>query len=105
MAAGVKLASVDCTLFFQPETIDASPLISASQPFFAVIAGSSFFGSVPTDVSIMSPRLKNSVSVGPGIRLVSVTPSASLISFWIAATKLSTNALVPLYTAWNEPGM
>ena len=84
------------SLFFQPDTIDALPLITASYPSLATSAGSLLFGFAPTEVSSMSPRWKNSVSTGPGIRLVSVTPLLSLISFWIADTKLSTYALVAL---------
>ncbi len=92
----MTFASADWILFFQPDAIAALPAISASQPSFATSAGSLLFGSAPTEVSSMSPRAKNSVSTGPGIRLVIVTPSASLSSFWIAATKLSTNDLVAL---------
>ena len=57
----------------QPDTTSPSPFIIASKPALATSAGSSFF-AVPTLVSIMSARSKNSVSVAPGIKHVTVTP-------------------------------
>jgi hypothetical protein len=60
----------------------------------ATSAGWSFL-EVPTLVSIMSARSKNSVSVAPGIRQVTETPES--ISSWRNANeKLSRNALLAL---------
>src|SRR3546814_14168269 len=75
----------------------------AAYPAAATLAGSAF-SSWPTFVSINSARSKNSVSVGQGIRQVTVPP-VSFNSFRHAVLKLSTTALVPLYTACKEPGM
>ena len=47
--------------------------MSASKPSRATSAGSSF-SPAPTFVSSMSARSKNSVSVGPGMSRVMVTP-------------------------------
>jgi hypothetical protein len=55
------------------------PSIIAFQLSRATFAASSF-SDTPTDVSSMSARSKNSVSVGPGIKVVMLTPSDSLIS-------------------------
>jgi hypothetical protein len=62
-----------------PVTTSDSPLIMALNPAFATSRASSFF-SVPTLVSIMSARRKNSVSVAPGIRQVTVTPVSKLLA-------------------------
>ena len=71
-----------------------SPFIIASNPTFATSAGSSF-SCVPTLVSSMSARRKNSVSVAPGIRQVTVTP-VSFSSLRRANENESRNAFVPL---------
>ena len=71
--AGVTSAIAACSLFFQPVTTSPSPFIIASKPVLATSAGSSFL-RWPTLVSSMSARSKNSVSVAPGIRQVTVTP-------------------------------
>ena len=52
---------------------DARPFFIASQPLLATFAGSSF-SAWPTFVSSSSARWKNSVSVAPGLRQVTVTP-------------------------------
>src|SRR5437763_8265412 len=70
---GVMCAIAACNLLCQPVTTWPSPRIIASKPWRATSAGSSFF-EVPTLVSIKSARSKNSVSVAPGIRQVTVTP-------------------------------
>jgi hypothetical protein len=62
-------------LFFQPLTTSALPASIASNPSLATTAGSSLV-STPTLVSIRSARSKNSVSVAPGIRHVTVTPES-----------------------------
>jgi hypothetical protein len=82
------------SLFFQPATTSPSPFIIASKPVLATSAGSSFF-DCPTFVSIMSARSKNSVSVAPGIRQVTVI-SVSFSSLRSAKEKESMNAFVPL---------
>ena len=71
-----------------------SPFSIAFQPTAATSAGSSFF-ACPTFVSSSSARWKNSVSVAPGLRHVTVTP-LSLISWFSAAEKLSMKAFEPL---------
>src|SRR4051812_812624 len=72
--AGSTFELMTCSLLFQPATTSASPLSMASKPTRATIAGSSFFMSLPTLVSSRSARSKNSVSVGPAIRRLTVTP-------------------------------
>src|SRR6185437_15241883 len=62
-AEGVTVAIADCSLLLNPATTSPSPAIMALNPMRATSAGSCFF-SVPTWVSIMSARWKNSVSVG-----------------------------------------
>ena len=52
----------------------------ASQPALATSAGSSFL-ACPTLVSSSSARWKNSVSVAPGLRQVTVTPLSLISSF------------------------
>jgi hypothetical protein len=81
-------------LFCHPATTSPSPFIIASKPVLATSAGSSFF-MVPTLVSIMSARSKNSVSVAPGMRQVTVMP-VSFNSLRSANEKESRKALVPL---------
>ncbi len=61
-----------------------SPAISASQSSRATSAGSLFLSEAPTLVSSISARSKNSVSTGPDINVVIVTPLASLSSLRIA---------------------
>ena len=61
----------------------------------------SFF---PHSVSIMSARSKKSVSLASGMRYVTVTP-ASFSSARRTNENESTNAFVPLQTAWYVPGM
>src|SRR5919202_330418 len=92
--AGVTEATAVCSLFFQPLTTSPSPLIMASKPVLATSAGSSF-SDWPTFVSVMPARSKNSVSVGPGIRHVTVAP-VSFSSFRSAKEKESMKALVAL---------
>jgi hypothetical protein len=75
-----------------------SPFISAAKPCFATCAGSSFFDA-PTLVSSMSARAKKSVSVGPGISDVTVTP-LSLSSSATACANDWMNDFEALYTAW-----
>src|SRR5438874_640684 len=70
-AAGRTWAAAACSLFCQPLTTPPSPAIMAAKPFFATWAGSSF-SSLPTLVSSIPARRKNSVSVGPGIKHVTV---------------------------------
>jgi hypothetical protein len=69
-------ATVVITLFLNPLTTSPSPFIIASKPTFATSTGSSFF-DCPTFVSSIPARSKNSVSVAPGIRHVTVTPLSS----------------------------
>ncbi len=59
------------------------------------VGGSAFLGSAPTLVSRISALSKNSVSVGPGIRQLTVT-LVSFSSLRSAQAKLSRKALVPL---------
>ena len=93
-AAGVTEAIAVWSLFIQPDTTSPSPRIMASNPVLATSAGSSFF-EVPTFVSIMSARSKNSVSVAPGMRQVTVMPD-SFTSCLSAKEKESMKALVAL---------
>jgi hypothetical protein len=93
-AGGVIFAAMTCSLFLSPATTSASPFIMARKPTVATSAGS-IFSSVPTLVSHMLARTKNSVSVAPGIRQVTVTP-VSLSSLRSAAANESTNAFEPL---------
>jgi outer membrane receptor protein involved in Fe transport len=76
MPDGVMLAAVVMTLFLNPLTTSPSPRIIASKPAFATSTGSSFFPCA-TFVSAMPARSKNSVSVAPGIRQVTVTSVSS----------------------------
>jgi len=92
--AGVIDAMAVCSLLCQPVTTSPSPFIIALKPVLATSAGSSFF-AVPTFVSIMSARSKNSVSVAPGMRHVTETP-LSFTSWRNANEKLSRNAFVAL---------
>jgi hypothetical protein len=94
LEAGVTLAIADCSLLCQPDTTSPSPFIMALKPILATSAGLSFL-PWPTLVSSMSARAKNSVSVAPDIRQVTVTP-LSLISARSAKEKESRNALVAL---------
>lgn len=71
--SGTILDSATCSLFCQPVTTPLSPSIIALKPLSATSAGSSFL-AWPSLVSIRSARSKNSVSVAPGIRQVTVTP-------------------------------
>lgn len=57
----------------EPAATLCSPFISASNASSATLRGSSL-RPWPTRVSSMSARSKNSVSVGPGISEVTVTP-------------------------------
>jgi hypothetical protein len=78
------------------DNVGLAPLM-ASNPVLATIAGSSFF-CCPTLVSSIAARSKNSVSVAPRIRQVTVTPL--FFNSWRNANeKLSRSALVPSYTA------
>jgi hypothetical protein len=63
------------SLFVHPVTTSPSPRIIASKPVLATSSAACFFG-VPTLVSSISARSKKSVSVAPGIRLVTVTPES-----------------------------
>jgi hypothetical protein len=54
-------------------TMRSSPAMRASKPARATSAGSSL-SPAPSFVSSMSARSKNSVSVGPGMSDVTVTP-------------------------------
>lgn len=92
--AGATSANRVVSLFFQPLTTSASPVISAAKPIRATSAGSSYL-AWPTLVSSMPARRKNSVAVAPGIRQVTVTP-LSFSSSRSAAAKLSRKALLPL---------
>jgi len=76
-------------VFSECETTRSLPAISASNPSRATSAGSSL-SLAATLVTSMSARSKNSVSVGPGISEVIVTPlsSSSLCS---ASAKDCTN--------------
>ena len=69
----MTLAIADCSLLCQPLTTSPSPFIMALKPVLATSAGSSFL-PCPILVSSMSARAKNSVSVAPGMRQVTVTP-------------------------------
>src|SRR5438067_8772952 len=91
---GVTAVSADWILFFSPLTTSPSPFIIASKPTLATSAGSSFLPA-PIFVSTISARSKNSVSVAPGIRQVTVTPE-SFSSSRKAKENESMNALVPL---------
>ena len=66
--AGVTEAIAVWSLFCHPATTSPAPRIIASNPVFATSAGSSFF-IVPTLVSIISARSKNSVAVAPGMSM------------------------------------
>ena len=72
-----------------PATTRSLPAMSASKPYRATSAGSSL-SEAPTFVSSMSARSKNTVSVGPGIREVTVTP-VSLSSCRSASANDCTN--------------
>src|SRR5690606_8104660 len=88
--------------FSDPVRAFRSPLTIASYACSATRAGSSFL-MVPIRVaSSMPARSKNSVSVGPGRKDVTVTP-VSLTSSASAWAKDSTNAVEALYTGWKEP--
>ena len=72
--SGRSLAAATWTLFFaDPATTWLRPAISASKPSLATSAGSSL-AEEPAGVASMPARSKNSVSVGPGSRAVTVTP-------------------------------
>ena len=75
--AGVTEAIAVWSLFCHPATTSPAPRIIASNPVFATSAGSSFF-IVPTLVSIISARSKNSVSVAPGMRHRAANLAAAL---------------------------
>ena len=100
--AGLTEAIADCNLFFQPLTMSPSPRIIAAKPIFATSTGSSL-SCRPIFVSSISARSKNSVSVAPGIRDVTVIP-ISFNSLRNAKENESINALLALYTALNAPG-
>ena len=68
----LRLDMATWALFFHPVTTSPSPFSIASKPALATSAGSSF-SCVPIFVSSMSARAKNSVSVPPGCRQVTVT--------------------------------
>lgn len=88
----------DCSLFCQRLTTWPSPLIVALSAAAAMLKAVSFL-LVPILVSIMSARSKNSVSVAPGIRQVTLTPL--FFSSWRRANENdSRSALVPFHTAW-----
>ena len=88
------LAIVDWSLFIQPLTTSPSPLSIASKPTRATSAASSFFPA-PTLASFMSARSKNSVSVAPGMRQVTVM-LVSLSSLRNAKANELRNALLAL---------
>src|SRR3954470_20491481 len=90
-AAAIALVAND------PPTTFCSPFINASKPCRATSAGSSFLPA-PTFVSSMPARSKNSVSVGPGSRVVTVTP-LSCSSTRRASANDVMNALDAEYTA------
>ena len=90
----LTFAVADCTLFLTPLTTSLSPRIMASKPVVAAVAASSL-SAVPTLLSTMSARRKNSVSVAPGIRQVTLT-FVSCSSSRMAKENESMNALVPL---------
>ena len=72
----MRLARACSFVFIDADTTRSSPFMSASKPSRATSAGSSF-SPAPTFVSRMSARSKNSVSVGPGMSDVTVTPVSS----------------------------
>ena len=89
--SGTNFAAAAWSLFFlAPATTWSSPSIRAAKPCAATCAGSSL-SAAPTLVSSMSARSKKLVSVGPGIKEVTVTP-VSLSSLRIASAKDCTKA-------------
>ena len=75
-------------------SVRIAPSIIASNPILATSAGS-ILASLPSPVSSMSARAKKLVSVGPGMRQVTVTP-LSFSSLRSAHENESMKALVPL---------
>ncbi|MGX1226384.1 hypothetical protein RKD42_007643 [Streptomyces ambofaciens] len=63
----------------EPVTSFPRPFMTASNACRATCAGSSF-AMVPTLVSVMPARRKKSVSVGPGMKEVTVTPVSATSS-------------------------
>src|SRR5690625_3441243 len=82
----------------EPTTASSLPASIAATPSRATWAGSSLLSLRPTRVSSIPARSKNSVSVGPGIIVVTVTP-VSFSSYRTDWAKFSANALDALYVA------
>jgi hypothetical protein len=82
----------------EPATILALPSLSACSPCLATSSASSFLPR-PTFVASIPARAKKFVSVGPGMRIVIVTP-VSFSSSWSASAKDCRNDFEPLYTDW-----
>ena len=72
-SGSTSFATPDALVERDPATTFRSPDMSARKPCSATWAASSF-SDAPTRVSSMSARWKKSVSVGPGISDVTVTP-------------------------------
>ena len=69
-----RLEATWALFFIDPATTWSLPAISASKPSLATSAGSSLAVCSRSLVPCMPARSKNSVSVGPGISAVTVTP-------------------------------